>query len=157
MSTRAGSQLGEVPVSQHQWEAELRWKGGGASGVNKTLPDATPKRKPTYSTRLRPRGGKGSRAAEAEPSAHLPQHHDDAVGVQEARGVPLVQAHLRLHGRPGSAAKVVLLRLRAGGLQDSSEELGPDWLSLLSLSKASVKRVLFSRGTCLVSVFPHLG
>lgn len=47
---------------------------------------------------------------------HLSQHHDDAVGVQEARGVSLVQAHLRLHGRPGAAAEVVLLRLRAGTL-----------------------------------------
>lgn len=51
------------------------------------------------------------------PPPHLSQHHDDAVGVQEARGVPLVQAHLGLHGCPGSASEVVFVHLRAGGLK----------------------------------------
>lgn len=48
---------------------------------------------------------------------HLPKHHDDAVGVQEAGGVPLVQSHLRLHRCPGAAGKVVTVGLRAGNLQ----------------------------------------
>lgn len=48
---------------------------------------------------------------------HLPKHHDDAVGVQEAGGVPLVQSHLRLHRCPGAVAEVVTVGLRAGNLQ----------------------------------------
>lgn len=49
---------------------------------------------------------------------HLPKHHDDAVGVQEAGGVPLVQSHLRLHRCPrAAAAEVVTVGLRAGNLQ----------------------------------------
>lgn len=50
-------------------------------------------------------------------AGHLSQHHDDAVGVQEAGGVPLVQSDLCLHGRPGAAAEVVIVGLRAGNLQ----------------------------------------
>lgn len=47
---------------------------------------------------------------------HLPDHHDYAVGVQEARGVPLIQPHLCLHRCPGTAAELVFFGLRAGAL-----------------------------------------
>lgn len=49
-------------------------------------------------------------------AGHLSKHHDDTVGVQEARGVSLIQSHLCLHRCPGAAAEVTLLRLRAGSL-----------------------------------------
>lgn len=48
---------------------------------------------------------------------HLSKHHDDAVGVQETGGVSLIQPDLRLHRRPGAAAEVLVLSLRAGNLQ----------------------------------------
>ncbi len=48
---------------------------------------------------------------------HLSNHHDDTVGVQEARGVPLVQSHLRFHRCPGAAAELVFFSLRAGSLE----------------------------------------
>lgn len=48
---------------------------------------------------------------------HLSKHHDDAVGVQETGGVPLIQSNLGLHRRPGAAAEVVVLGLGAGNLQ----------------------------------------
>lgn len=48
---------------------------------------------------------------------HLSKHHDDAVGVQETGGVPLIQSNLCLHRCPGAAAEVVILGLRAGNLQ----------------------------------------
>lgn len=38
---------------------------------------------------------------------HLPQHHDHAVGPEEAAGVPLVQPHLCLHGKPGALPKIL--------------------------------------------------
>lgn len=48
---------------------------------------------------------------------YLSKHHDDAVGVQETGGVPLIQSNLGLHGGPGAAAEVLTLGLRAGNLQ----------------------------------------
>lgn len=63
------------------------------------------------------------RASDGE--AHPAQHHHHTVGVQEARGVPVVEAHLRLHRCPGTAAELLFLRLRAGTLQ------GKDLLSEL--------------------------
>lgn len=61
-----------------------------------------------------------------EWTAHLSEHHDDAVRVQEARRVPLVQPHVGLHRGPGAAAaELLLLGLRAGALQITSRGLLP--------------------------------
>lgn len=49
---------------------------------------------------------------------HLSQHHDDAVGVQETGGVPLVQSDLCLHRCPGTAAEVGVLSRRPGNLRN---------------------------------------
>ena len=50
--------------------------------------------------------------------AYLPQHHDNAVRVQETRGVPLVQSHVCLHGPPpGPTGQSLSLRLGAGTLE----------------------------------------
>lgn len=49
---------------------------------------------------------------------HLSKHHDDAVGVQETGGVPLVQPHLCLHRCPGAAAEVGVLVRRPGDLRN---------------------------------------
>lgn len=52
--------------------------------------------------------------------AHLSQHHDDAVGVQEAGAVPLVQSHLGLHRGPRAPGELLILRrLRAGHLREA--------------------------------------
>lgn len=67
--------------------------------------------------------------------------------MQEARGVPLVQAHLRLHGCPGATAEVVFVSLRAGGLeagQTVRSSLSSGSISLLSLPEANAKHVLLS-------------
>lgn len=52
--------------------------------------------------------------------AHLPKHHDDAVAVQEAGRIPLIQSHLCFHRSPASSAELLFLRLRAGGLQQKA-------------------------------------
>lgn len=41
---------------------------------------------------------------------YLPQHHEDAVGAEEAGGVSLIQAQSRFHGQPGPSPKIVLHR-----------------------------------------------
>lgn len=38
---------------------------------------------------------------------YLPQHHDDAIGMEEAGGVSLVQAQSRFHGPPGPSPKIL--------------------------------------------------
>lgn len=41
------------------------------------------------------------------PGPYLPQHHDDAVGAEEAGGVSLIQAQSRLHGQPGPSPEIL--------------------------------------------------
>lgn len=46
---------------------------------------------------------------------HLAEHHDHAVGVQEAAGVPLIQPQLCLHGQPGPLPEILLCGQRGAG------------------------------------------
>lgn len=41
------------------------------------------------------------------PGPYLPQHHDDAVGTEEAGGVSLIQAQSRFHGQPGPSPEIL--------------------------------------------------
>lgn len=41
---------------------------------------------------------------------YLSQHHDDAVGTEEASRVSLIQTQSRFHGQPGPSSKVFLHR-----------------------------------------------
>lgn len=74
---------------------------------------------------------------------HLSKHHDDTVGVQEARGVSLIQSHLCLHRCPGAAAEVVLLRLRAGTLLSQVKHTHR-WSSRMTQDSFIHLRFLFS-------------
>lgn len=61
---------------------------------------------------------------EPSPGAppHLPQHHDHAVGPEEAAGVPLIQPQLRLHGKPGAFPKIVFRGRRGAGQSLESQD-----------------------------------
>lgn len=73
---------------------------------------------------------------------HLSKHHDDAEGVQETGGVPLIQSDLCLHRCPGAAAEVFVLCLRARTLRNDIFITGANALLINQWFRAAAEHVL---------------